>query len=82
MASISDINKISVTVNLLESIDQNAESSIQIDLYQGLPKSSKMDYIVQKATEIGVNTIIPIITERVIVKSDLGEFKKTERWKE
>ncbi|NLP27364.1 MAG: 16S rRNA (uracil(1498)-N(3))-methyltransferase [Clostridia bacterium] len=81
LASISDINKISVTVNLLESIDQNAESSIQIDLYQGLPKSSKMDYIVQKATEIGVNTIIPIITERVIVKSDLGEFKKTERWK-
>lgn len=81
LGSIEDINKSSVTVNLLDAVEKNAESNLQIDLYQGLPKSSKMDYIVQKATEIGVNSIIPIITERVVVKSDLGEFKKTDRWK-
>ena len=81
LGRISDVNKNSVTVDLLETLDQNAESNIQIDLYQGLPKSSKMDYIVQKATELGVNSIIPIITERVVVKSELGEFKKTDRWK-
>lgn len=81
LGSISDINKSSVTVDLLETVEHNAESNIQIDLYQGLPKSSKMDYIVQKATEIGVNSIIPIITERVVVKNEISEFKKTDRWK-
>lgn len=81
LGSIADINKSFVAVNLLEAVEKNAESSIQIDLYQGLPKSSKMDYIVQKATEIGVNSVTPIITERVVVKSELGEFKKTDRWK-
>ena len=49
-------------------------------LFQGLPKSSKMDLIVQKATELGVKEITPIITERVVVKTELGEFKKLDRW--
>jgi len=81
IGEIIDINKTEVNVKLIEEIDLNNESSLSVNLYQGLPKSSKMDLIVQKATELGVNKITPIITDRVVVKSELGEFRKTDRWR-
>ncbi|MCM0648830.1 16S rRNA (uracil(1498)-N(3))-methyltransferase [Clostridium swellfunianum] len=80
LGKIEDVNKIKVTVKLLEELPVNNESPVNIFLYQGLPKSSKMDLIVQKATELGVKEITPVITERVVVKSELGEFKKVDRW--
>ncbi|MCM8710405.1 16S rRNA (uracil(1498)-N(3))-methyltransferase [Clostridium sp. SYSU_GA19001] len=80
LGEIRSINKRQVTVKLLEKLPVNNESPINIYLYQGLPKSSKMDLIVQKGTELGVKEITPVITERVIVKSELGEFKKVDRW--
>ena len=60
----------------------NHEPPISIILYQGLPKSSKMDFIVQKATEIGVKEIYPIITNRTVVKIDNNkkEKNKVDRW--
>lgn len=81
LGRIADVNKGSVTVDIIETMEINNESDLQVDLYQGLPKSAKMDYIVQKGTELGINKFTPIITERVIVKSELGEFKKTDRWR-
>ena len=50
-----------------------------ITLFQGLPKSDKMDLIVQKTTEIGVNEIAPMICQRSIPKSVVQE-KRTVRW--
>jgi 16S rRNA (uracil1498-N3)-methyltransferase len=50
-----------------------------ITLGQGLPKSGKMDWIVQKSTELGVATIIPLVTERTIVKIR-DEEKRVSRW--
>ena len=50
-----------------------------ITLFQGLPKFDKMDLIVQKTTEIGVNEITPMICQRSIPKSVLQE-KRTARW--
>ena len=50
-----------------------------ITLFQGLPKFDKMDLIVQKTTEIGVNEIAPMICQRSIPKSVLQE-KRTVRW--
>lgn len=50
-----------------------------ITLGQGIPKSDKMDFIVQKATELGVASIVPIITERTIVKIK-DEEKRINRW--
>lgn len=81
LGKIASIDKQEVKIKLLEALDVNNESRIQIYLYQGLPKSSKMDLIVQKSTELGVMEITPIITERVVVKNELGEFKKVDRWK-
>ncbi len=54
-------------------------SSPRITLAQGLPKSDKMDLIVQKATELGVSSIIPLVTERTVVKIR-DEEKRVSRW--
>jgi 16S rRNA (uracil1498-N3)-methyltransferase len=51
----------------------------RILLGQGLPKSDKMDWIAQKATELGVATIVPLVTERTIVKIR-DEEKRVSRW--
>ena len=52
----------------------------RVSLGQGLPKSDKMDWIVQKATELGVSTIVPLVTERTIVKVR-DEGKRITRWR-
>lgn len=80
LGEILDINKKEVKVKILKELETNNESPIDIYLFQGLPKSQKMDLIVQKATELGVKEIIPIITERVVVKNEIGEYKKMDRW--
>lgn len=80
LGEILDITKVKVEVKLIEKLSLNNESPINIYLFQGLPKSSKMDLIVQKNTELGIKEITPIVTERVIVKSELNEFKKVDRW--
>lgn len=80
LGEIKEINKKEVKVNLLEKIELNNESNLKVHLYQGMPKSAKMDLIVQKCTELGISQITPVVTERVIVKSDLAEFKKVDRW--
>lgn len=56
----------------------NDISGISITLVQSLPKHKKMDLIIEKATELGVSKIIPVITERTIVK---GSGNKLTRWK-
>ena len=57
------------------------EPSVRVTLVQGLPKADKMDWIVQKATELGVSRIIPIAMERSVVRlSEADGRKKTERW--
>ncbi len=64
-----------------EIVNQSEEElpNLRITLGQGLPKSDKMDFIVQKATELGVAVIAPIITERTIVKVK-DEEKRISRW--
>lgn len=79
LSRIDDINKKEVHVSIIEEIEGGNESPIRIHLYQGLPKSTKMDLIAQKGTELGISSITPVITERVVVKNE-GEFKKVDRW--
>lgn len=81
VGEIISVSKTEVIINILEEVNLNNESNLEVILYQGLPKSSKMDLIVQKATELGITEITPIITKRVVVKTELGEFNKTGRWR-
>lgn len=78
LGKINSINKNEVIVDIIEKLDTNNESDIKIHLFQGLPKGQKMDLIVQKGTELGINEFIPTITQRVDVKLK-GEFKKLDR---
>lgn len=80
LAQIKDINKTNVLCEIIEKADINNESTLKIHLYQGLPKAAKMDFIIQKSTELGVTSITPVITERVVVKNELKEYKKVDRW--
>ena len=78
LAKIDIVNKQEVILNIIKTIEGSNESDIKITLYQGLPKSQKMDLIVQKGTELGIYEFKPVITSRVDVKLK-GEFKKLDR---
>lgn len=61
--------------------EDSVELPAKIHLFQGLPKADKMEWIVQKAVELGAYEIIPVATGRSIVKLDAKKAKaKTERW--
>lgn len=78
LGEVEEVNKQEVSIKILEKLDINNESNLHITLFQGLPKAAKMDLIVQKCVELGVNEIVPTITDRVDVKLK-GEFKKLDR---
>lgn len=79
-AEITDITGHDVCARLLKSLP-STEPSFPITLFQGLPKSDKMDWIVQKATEIGVSRIVPLNMARCVVRYDHGkDARKLERW--
>ena len=63
------------------SLIEGQKSNVKIDIYQGLPKADKMELIIQKSVELGVNSIIPVKMSRCVVKIDQkDEKKKIERW--
>ena len=69
-----------ILTNIIDKIDSE-ENKIKVDIYQGLPKADKMELIIQKSIELGVNAIIPVEMKRCVVKLDLkSENKKIERW--
>ena len=68
-------------IEIIEEIKENNELECQIIVAIGLVKEQKLDLILQKLTELGVSKIIPLNTERSIVKLDnKKESKKIERW--
>ncbi|MBE6051629.1 MAG: 16S rRNA (uracil(1498)-N(3))-methyltransferase [Clostridium sp.] len=78
LGQIDRVSKQEVIVKILEKLEVNNESEVEIYLFQGLPKAQKMDLIVQKGTELGITEFIPTITDRVDVKLK-GDFKKLDR---
>ena len=78
---IKDINPDSVDVQVLENFPCQNEPSVKITLYQALPKGDKMDLIVQKAVELGVYRIVPVISSRCVSRPDEKSLsKKVQRW--
>lgn len=69
-----------VTLSLGEKLP-SPEAGVRITLYQGLPKGDKMEYILQKCTEIGVSRFVPVLFSRCVVKWDEKDnVKKLPRW--
>lgn len=63
---------------ITDEVPVNGRAHFGVVLYQAVPKGQHMDMVVEKATEIGVDRIVPILTERVVVKVSEG---KLERWR-
>jgi 16S rRNA (uracil1498-N3)-methyltransferase len=70
-AELASLAKRSVTARVLESAEaEDRESPLRITLAQGIARGEKMDWILQKATELGVARIVPVVTDRTEVKLD------------
>ena len=80
LARVEEINKDVTRLSILEKLDKN-KPKVKIALAQALLKSKKMDIIIQKSTELGITTFIPVMTARTIVKIEDKIQKKIERWK-
>lgn len=81
-AEICGIEQNRIKCRILSSHVCDTEPEVKVTLYQGLPKASKMDYIIQKTTELGISRIVPAKLSRCVVKLEnaAAETKKTERW--
>lgn len=78
---IKNMEKI-ITAEIISKNASIGEALTKITLFQALTKSDKMDYIIQKAVELGVHRIVPVVTERTIVKieNEKKENSKLQRW--
>ena len=64
-----------------QAIDENNELDVDVTLVYGLPKGDKFEFILQKATELGVKRIVPFLSARSLIKMDEKRFnKKKERY--
>ena len=80
LCAVEEVSQEQVTVEILEPLE-STELPARIVLFQGLPKSDKMELIIQKTAELGVYEIVPVATRRAVVKLDRKkEESKLRRW--
>ncbi len=75
---IISITRDKIEVQIIKAFEINTESPLDITLAQGIPKAEKMEIIIQKATELGIKKIVPLITQRAVVRSKSPA--RLERW--
>lgn len=81
LAEVTAISETTVTVRCLEVLAESHEPAVKITLAQGLAKGEKMDFIIQKAVELGAYSIVPVAMEHSVVRLDGAKAdKKVERW--
>lgn len=79
-AEITAISAKRVDLKIIERRHTPA-SAVSISLIQAIPKGANMEWIIEKAVELGVNAIHPVITERTVVRLDLNDSaRKREKW--
>ena len=83
LAFIRRINKVAILVSIEKFINVEHESPLQITLAQSICTNIKMDLIIRKAVELGVNNIQPILAKRCLVKlSGKRELKRVKHWQQ
>jgi 16S rRNA (uracil1498-N3)-methyltransferase len=80
-ATITQVEKRHSQAQLMQQVDTAAESPLDITLIQGISRGERMDFAIQKAVELGVKTIVPVVTERcnVQLKADRAD-KRLAHW--
>lgn len=66
---------------VLEKRRADTEPETEVTLFQAIPKASKMEYIIQKTTELGIARIVPCVMARCVSRLDGREDKKCSRWR-
>ena len=67
---IEDISRYEVSARVIKEIPKLSTSPVAINIYQAVIKPRKMDYLVEKTSELGVSRIIPFYSERTVIKLD------------
>lgn len=81
-AQISGFRKDVVQVEVREHRDVERESALDLTLAQGISRGERMDWVMQKATELGVRRIVPMFTERSVVRLDERQSeRKLAHWR-
>lgn len=80
LATVARINKTSVEVNLLERRPGKREPAVRIMLCQGMLKSTRFEWVLEKGTELGVSVFSPIICRRSMAGLEGTGFSKIQRW--
>ncbi len=81
-ASIEEFHRDSVLVGILEARSVDRESPLVLTLAQGVSRGERMDWILQKSTELGATRIVPVLTERSVVRLDAKQAeRKLHHWK-
>ena len=79
-ARLTEVSIESVSAEVLSTLP-DLEPNVRVTLFQGLPKAEKMEFILQKCTELGVYAVVPVQMERCVVQlSGKDGAKKQERW--
>lgn len=82
LCRISSAEPNAVTLDVIDRRENEAEASISLRLFQCCPKSDKMEFIVQKAAELGAAEVIPVLSKRCVSRPDeKGAAKKLERYR-
>ena len=80
-ATISQMHKAGVDVHVGEHDALEREASVTVELAVGMPANERMDWLVEKATELGVARIIPLLTERTVLRfNETRAAKRREHW--
>lgn len=78
---ISNIDSEYVMTKIIDKEESNVEAKTQIHVFQGLPKGDKLEFIIEKLTEIGVKELTPVAMKRSVVKlQEKDKAKKMLRW--
>lgn len=81
ICQITEITEERVTADAIEWLEENTELPIKITIASGLPKGDKLEWIIQKGTELGAHQFMPFTAARSVVKWDEKKaVKKVERW--
>lgn len=83
LCALQSASQEQVVCEILQHMEETSELPCEITLYQGLPKADKMEWIIQKAVELGVSRIVPVSMKHCVVKlDDKKAASKISRWQQ
>lgn len=76
ICEIAEISADSVQLKVIDKVATDSEPSVKVTLYQGYPKGDKLELIIEKSIELGVNEIIPVLMQRSVSRPDAKSAAK------